>query len=382
MGSKKYMSIYNIPLFDLNYGKDEETAVLSALRSKWISLGPNVEQLEKEFAAMLGAQYAVAVTNCTAALHLALLLVGIKSGDEVLVPALTHVSTVNAVRYVGATPVFVDIVSYECLGFNPEDAKKKITPRTKAMLPVHYGGFACDMDAITGLAKKHGLYVIEDAAHAPGAEYKGRKLGTIGDIGCFSFFSNKNITCAEGGMLVTNYDKYAKQARLLRSHGMTTLSYERAKGHATEYDVIGLGYNYRLDDVRGALALTQLKKLEDDTRVRAVIRGKYEKALREVEEIIVPYQDYKYHTTNYIFPIVLKSSTVQRRDKVRQHLKDAGIQTSVHYPAVHCFSIYEQYRVSLPSTEYVADNLITLPMYFSLKEEQIQYITATLKKLV
>lgn len=305
--------MYKIPLFDLNYGKEEEEAVLKTLRSKWISMGPNVNKLEEEFAKHLNIKYAIAVTNCTAALHLALKILEIKEGDEVIVPSLTFIATVNCVRYVNATPVFADITSYEDFSINPDDIEKKITPRTKAIIAMHYGGFACDMDRIMELAKKYDFFVVEDAAHAPDSEYlpcginmtqnkssynrnnippgeprginnktmlnltnnnrdipwgKGKKLGTIGDIGCFSFFSNKNITCAEGGMLATNNDEYAKKAQLLRAHGMTSLSYERAKGHATKYDVIELGYNYRMDDIRGALALSQFKKLKDDVKKR------------------------------------------------------------------------------------------------------------------
>ena len=374
--------MYKIPLFDLNYGKEEEEAVLNTLRSKWISMGPNVSKLEEEFAKHLNIKHTIAVTNCTASLHLALKILGIKEGDEVIVPSLTFVATVNSVRYVNAIPVFADITSYENFSINPDDIEKKITTRTKAIIAMHYGGFACDMDKIMEIARQHNLFIIEDAAHAPDSKYKGMKLGTIGDIGCFSFFSNKNITCAEGGVLATNKDEYAKKAKLLRAHGMTSLSYDRAKGHATKYDVVELGYNYRMDDIRGALALTQFRKLKEDVEKREKLRQIYLKELENIEDIIIPYKNHPYKSTNYVFPIVLKNSNAEKRDRVRQKLAEAGIQTSVHYPAVHRFSIYEKYKVDLPLTDYVTDNEITLPMYNRLKFNEIMYICNKLKEFI
>lgn len=373
---------YKIPLFDLNYGKEETMAVLKVLQSKWISMGPNVNRLEEEFTKYLGIEHAIAVTNCTAALHLALEILAIKEGDEVIVPSLTFVATVNAVRYVRATPVFADIIGNTDLSIDPDDIARKITPRTKAIIVMHYGGFACDMAKIMRIAKKHNLFVIEDAAHAPGASYKEKKLGTIGQIGCFSFFSNKNITCSEGGMITTADEKIAEKAKLLRSHGMTSLSYARAKGHATEYDVISLGYNYRMDDIRGALALTQFRKLKKDLEKRAKLRDIYMNELEGIEDVIIPYKNHSEISSNYIFPIVLKDSTKEKRGKVRQKLAEAGIQTSVHYPAVHRFSIYHNYSQSLPKTEYVADNGITLPFFFKLSAKNIHHVASSLKQAV
>jgi dTDP-4-amino-4,6-dideoxygalactose transaminase len=373
---------HKIPLFDLNYGKEEELAVLKTLRSKWISMGPEVNKLEEEFAKHLNITHVVAVTNCTAALHLALNILGIKEGDQVIVPSLTFVATVNAVRYVGATPVFADIKSYEDLSIDPTDIEKRITSQTKAIIVMHYGGFACAMDSIMKTARQHNLFVIEDAAHAPGSEYKGQKLGTIGDISCFSFFSNKNISCAEGGVLATNTEEYAQKARLLRSHGMTTLSYERAKGHATEYDVVALGYNYRMDDIRAALALSQLRKLKRDTEKRQKIRDCYLEELKHINEVVICYKNHPYKSSNYIFPVVLKNSNAEKRDRVRRRLSEAGIQTSVHYPAVHGFSIYERFTADLPKTDYVTDNEITLPLFFNLTRQQVQYISSVLKEIL
>ncbi len=376
------MTTYKIPLFDLNYGNEEEGAILETLRSKWISMGQNVKALEKEFESKLNVRHALAVTNCTAALHLALKILGIKENDEVIVPSLTFVATANAVRYVQATPVFADITGYEDFSLEPEDVRRKITKKTKAIITMHYGGFACNMYEIMKIAKEHNIYVIEDAAHAPIVEFMGKMLGTIGDIGCFSFFSNKNITCAEGGLLVTNSEEYAKKASLLRAHGMTSLSYDRAKGHATDYDVVCLGYNYRLDDIRGSLALAQLEKIDKDINKRAELRKYYHNNLKQIDKIIIPYENVAYKSSNYIFPILLKDSNTEKRNNVRMQLAKAGIETSVHYPAVHRFSIYEKYKASLPKTDYVANNVITLPMYYSLKLKDIEYICSILKKVL
>lgn len=373
---------YKILLFDLNFDQAEENAVVETVRSKWISTGPKNVEFEKKFAEMTGAKNAVALSNCTVALHMALLLNDIKPGDEVICPSLTFVATVNAIRYVNATPVFADIRSMNDLTIDPDDIERKITPRTKAIMLMHYGGFACDMNRIIQIAEKNNLKVIEDACHGPMSEYEGKKLGTIGQVGCFSFFSNKNISTGEGGMIITNDDSLYEKAKLLRSHGMTSLSYDRAKGHSTEYDVIELGYNYRMDDIRASIGLVQLDKLPHDLEIRAELRALYEKKLEGAEGIIVPFKGHKYFSSNYIFPIVLKDSTVDKRNRIREHLAAAGIQTSVHYPAVHRFSIYRDFTRPLPLTEYVADNLITLPMFSRLTHEQIEYICDSLREAI
>ena len=199
--------MYRIPLFDLNYGKEEEQAVLETLKSKWISMGPKCAELEKKFAEMLQVKYACAVTNCTAALHLACCVLGIGKGDEVICPSLTFAATVNCIRYVGAVPVFADIYGNDNLCMAAEQIEELITDRTKAIIPMHYAGFPCDMNKIIELSRKYSLYVIEDACHGPLSEYHGCSIGTIGDIGCFSFFSNKNISTGEGGMIVTNNEE-------------------------------------------------------------------------------------------------------------------------------------------------------------------------------
>ena len=371
---------YNIPLFKLNFDEKEIDAVSKTIRSQWISTGPKCEELEKLFQDMLNVKYAVSLTNCTAALHLACILCDIKEGDEVLCPSLTFAASVNCIRYVGATPVFCDVVGPDHLNIDTIEIEKNITKNTKAIIVVHMAGFPAKMDEIVTIANKYNLKVIEDACHGPLSEYKGKKLGTIGDIGCFSFFSNKNISTGEGGMLVTNNEEMAKKARLLRSHGMTTMSYQRATGHATSYDILELGYNYRMDDIRASIGVVQMKKLSDDLEKRINVRKKYIEQLSKVKGIVVPFADNTEFVSNYILPIVLKNSTSEKRDRIRENLHAAGIQTSVHYPAVHKFSIYSQYKATLPKTEYITDNEITLPMYGSLTNDEIDFIVETLNK--
>lgn len=379
---RKEKTTYKIPLFDLNFGRDEEKAVIETMRSKWISLGPKTIEFENRFAEALGSPYAVALTNCTSALHLSMLLTGIQKGDEVIVPSLTFCATVNCVKYIDATPVFCDIKSEEDLNMDINKLKKLITPKTKAIIAMHYGGFANDMDEIVSLAEKHGIEVIEDACHAPLSEYKGKKLGTIGEIGCFSFFSNKNISTGEGGMLVTSNSDLYERAKLLRSHGMTSLSYERSKGHNAGYDVHGIGYNYRLDDIRASIGLVQLSKLRRDLLKRKKVRERYLKKLSRSKKINIPFRDRKEFVSNYIFTVVLKNSDREKRDYVRSRLYEKGIQTSVHYPAVHRLSSYKKYKVSLPVTEYVSENEITLPMFSGLKNDEVDYVSESLMSII
>ncbi len=373
---------YKIPLFQLNFGEEEITAVTETIRSKWISTGPRCEELEKQFVDMFNVGYAVSMSNCTDALHLACILCDIKAGEEVICPSLTFAASVNCIKYVGATPVFCDIVGPEHINIDPNEIEKLITKKTKAIIVVHMAGFPAKMDEIMAIAKRHNLKVIEDACHGPLSEYKGKKLGTIGDVGCFSFFSNKNISTGEGGILITNNESMAAKARLLRSHGMTTMSYQRASGHATSYDIVDLGYNFRLDDIRASIAVVQMKKLQKDLEERILVRKRYVEQLSKISGVIVPFVDNTEFVSNYIMPVILKDSTSEIRDRIRDTLHAAGIQTSVHYPAIHKFSIYKELNAFLPQTEYVTDNELTLPRYATLTNEQVDFIVETLDKAV
>ncbi len=374
--------MYNIPLFNLNFDEKEANNVLETIGSGWISMGLKCQEFEDRFASMLGCKHACSLTNCTSALHLACVLAEIKSGDEVICPSLTFAATVNCIRYVGATPVFADICGPDNLCMDADKLEELITPRTKAIIPMHFAGFSCDMDKIMTIAYAHKLKVIEDACHGPLSEFRGKKLGTIGDMGCFSFFSNKNISTGEGGMLVTDDDLLFQRAKLLRSHGMTVSSYQRASDQATNYDIAEVGYNYRMDDVRASIGLAQLEKIEEDLRKRAQVRSWYIAELSGCDGITIPFMECNECVSNYIFPIVLNDSSSGNRDKVRSKLRDKGIHTSIHYPALHRLMPYQTFSRSLPETEYVADNEITLPMFAKLDCEQVSYICNTLREII
>ncbi len=373
---------YKIPLFNLNFDEREVQAACDTIKSGWVSTGPKNAELEQMFIDMWGIKYAVSMANCTSALHVCCKVCGLGIGDEVLVPSLTFAASVNCIRYVGATPVFCDIVGSEHINIDPKEIEKNITSNTKAIVVVHMAGFSAKMAEIMTIARKYNLKVIEDACHGPLSEYNGMKLGTIGDCAAFSFFSNKNISTGEGGMFITNNEEMAKQARLLRSHGMTTMSYQRASGHATTYDILELGYNYRMDDIRAAIAIEQLKKLPNDLKKRNHLRQRYLERLNGVKGIEVPFADNKEFVSNYIMPIVLTKGDAAYRDAVREKIHAAGIQTSVHYPAIHRFSIYKDYPALLPQTEYVTDHEITLPMYAALTDEQVDFICNILEIVI
>lgn len=370
---------YKIPLFQLNFGEEEIEAVTETIRSKWISTGPKCQELEQQFIDMFDVKHAISISNCTDGLHLAMIVNDINEGDEVICPSLTFAASVNCIRYVGATPVFCDIGGLDNMNITPEEIEKRITSKTKAIVVVHMAGFPADMDGIMALAKKHDLKVIEDACHAPLSKYKGKTLGTIGNMGTYSFFSNKNISTGEGGMIITNDDAIAARCKLLRSHGMTTMSYQRAKGHATSYDIVELGHNFRMDDIRASIGVVQMKKLRADLEKRQIVRKNYVKALKSIDQIIVPFSNNTEFVSNYIMPIVLKDSTEIKRDALREYLHSNGIQTSNHYPPIHKFSIYKDYTVDLPKTEYVCANEITLPMYAALTKKDVKFIVDTIQ---
>lgn len=373
---------YKIPLFNLNFDEREAQAAYDTIKSGWISTGPKNAELEQMFIDLWKVKYAVSTSNCTDALHVCCMVCGFGPGDEVICPSLTFAASCNCIRYVGATPVFADIVGPDHINIDPSDIERKITPRTKGIVVVHMAGFPARMDEIMAIARKHNLKVIEDACHGPLSEYKGRKLGTIGDCAAFSFFSNKNISTGEGGMFITNNEDMASKARLIRSHGMSTMSYQRASGHATEYDITCLGYNFRMDDIRAAIAIEQLKKLPGDLDIRTRVREHYLDRLGKVQGLVIPFADNTEFVSNYIFPTVLTDSTKERRNRIREYVHEAGIQTSVHYPAAHRFSTYRDLGAVLPKTEFVADNEITLPMYAALTEEQVDFICDVYEKAI
>ena len=375
---------WKYPLSDIDLGKEEEREVLRVLRSKWLSTGPVTEKFEKTFAEYLGGGYAVAVSNGTAALHLALACLNVKKGGEVILPSLTFVATANAVLYTGARPVFTDIQGEGDLNISPEEIKKKITKRTRAILVMHYGGYPCDMKSIMEIAKNHGLYVVEDAAHAPGAEYRGTKCGTIGELGCFSFFSNKNLVTGEGGMIFTRNRAWAEKVRSMRSHGMKALSWDKYRGHLSSYDIDALGYNYRTTEVQSALGLVQLRKMDRNNQKRGKLVEAYRRGLQEAECISIPFSQRGGRPSYHLFSILVATSI--KREKVMEGLRRHGVQTSIHYPPIHLFSLYRKafgYRKGmLPVTEEVSQRVITLPLHPLMKVKDVKWIARKVKEII
>ena len=373
---------WRVPLADVNLGPEELEAVSAVIRSGWLTMGEVTQAFEQEYAQSTRSAHALAITNATAALHLACLALGIGPGDEVILPSLTFVASANAIGYTGAMPVFADIESPDWLCLSPTAFEAAITEKTKAIMVVHYAGYACDMPAILEIARKHKLGVIEDAAHAVGASLDGKALGTWGDVGCFSFFGNKNLTTAEGGMLVTDNPEIAEKVRILRSHGMTTLTWDRFKGHASTYDVVAQGYNYRMDELRSALGREQLKRIPTGNARRAELVALYHQLLLdEVPAISLPFQEERCQSSFHIMPVLLPQSA--DKPAFMEKMKAQGIQTSWHYPPVHHFSVYREAYAShanpLPVTEGVAAREVTLPLYPTMTNEQVGWVVEAAK---
>jgi dTDP-4-amino-4,6-dideoxygalactose transaminase len=368
-------SRWRVPLSDITVDDELLDAVVETVRSGWWSMGPRVEEFEREFAVFCRAPHAVAVANGTAALHLGLLAVGCGPGDEVIVPSLNFVAAANTIVHTGATPVFCDIVGPDDLNLDPGDVEAAISPQTKAIVTLHYAGVPCAMDTIAALADGHGFAVVEDAAHAPGASLHGRMCGTLGRVGCFSFFSNKNLPVGEGGMIVTSDDGLAKQLRLLRSHGMTTLTWDRHRGHASSYDVVLPGFNYRLDEVRAAVGTVELRRLPEQNAARGRIASRYREALDGKRGLTMPFRSgSEERISSHHLAVVLLPEGADRNE-IRAALDAQRIQTSVHYPPIHTFTQYRSAQQRrLPHTEGVADRILTLPLYGRMSDEQVDSV--------
>ncbi len=349
------------------------------MASGWWSMGPRVAAFEDAFADFCGASHAIAVSSGTAALQLALLAAGCGPGDEVVLPSLNFVAAANVVTHTGATPVFCDIGGPHDLNLDPGDLEAALGPSTRAVVVLHYGGFPCDMDAVRRITDPRDIVVIEDAAHAPGATWHGRRCGTLGLVGCFSFFTNKNLPVGEGGMLVTDDDAIAERVRLLRSHGMTTLTWDRHRGHAHSYDVVTEGFNYRLDELRAAIGLVQLGRLETGNAARAQIAARYRAALDGVQGLQFPFSEPEAQEASAHHLAVVLLPPGARREVARGALDRRGIQTSVHYPPIHRFSAYAaRSHRPLPRTDDVAERVLTLPLFPQLEADQVEVVIESL----
>lgn len=373
--------MWKVQLFKLNYDRRESQAVQEVLESAWITMGEKTMGFEEKFSQFLGSNVrATAVSNGTAALHLALLSLDIRQGDEVIIPALTFVADINVVRMVGAKPVLADCHSYYDWNVSAKTIKEKITEKTKAVIIVHYAGEPCDMEEIVTVCQEHNIYLIEDVAHAPGAKYKGQSCGSFGDIGCFSFFTNKNLSVGEGGMFVTKSEDLDKKAKYLRSHGMTALTLDRHKGRAISYDVVLSGLNYRIDEIRAALGLVQLEKLINANKQREILVKEYRSRLNDMDNISLPFKDTENKESAYhIFPVLLDDNL--NREGVIEIMKNNGIQTSIHYPAFKEFTAFKD--LNLGNT-IIADDIskreLTLPLYPTMTMEEVCLVINSLKK--
>jgi dTDP-4-amino-4,6-dideoxygalactose transaminase len=367
-----------IPVFDIRLNEGDVEAVAQCLRSGWLTMGPRTAAFEAAFAESLGVPHAVAMSSCTAALHLAYLAAGVGPGDEVVVPAMTFVATAAAVRYCGATPVLADSLGPHDPGVDPDDVERRLSRRTKAVCAVHYGGYPAAIEPLQRLCDARGLALIEDAAHAPSAWAPGGgRLGTLGLAGAFSFFSNKILACGEGGLLATRDADVAAFARRARSHAMTTGTWDRHRGHAAGYDVVGVGFNYRLDEPRAALLYARLGGLECDIARRRELVRRYRALLSDCDAVTIPYGDDDVARSSCYLMAVLVDA--DRRDAVRARMLERGVQTSVAYPAVHEFTAYLASRPRpLPRAEAVARRQITLPLYPHLTEAQQDRVVETL----
>lgn len=371
---------WKVNLFQLNYDQREFDAVQETLKSNWITMGPRIQDFESAYAAELReGSRCLAVANGTAALHIAVLAAGVGPGDEVIVPSLTFIADLNSVRVSGARVVLADISSKTDWAMDPADIERKITPRTKAVMIVHYAGYACDMEKIVELCTKRGLALIEDCAHANGGTFKGRKLGTFGDISAWSFFSNKNLAVGEGGMVAVRSEALWQKCKNLRSHGMTVASFDRMKGRAASYDVLEPGFNYRMDEIRAALGLVQLAKLPEANAARARIVQRYFSRLDALPGLVIPFRHYdRGIPTFHIMPVLLPDRV--DRSLLIELMKNDGIQTSIHYPAIQSFTAYRDEVGPTPLAEHVCAHELTLPLYPTMTDAQVDLVCDSLEK--
>jgi dTDP-4-amino-4,6-dideoxygalactose transaminase len=370
------MNDWRVALTDIAMPEQDVRAVLDCLESGWLTMGPRTQAFEAALADWVGAPHAVAVSSGTAALHLACLAAGIGAGDEVIVPAFTFVASASASRYVGAEPVLCDVRSPQDFNIDPEDAARRITSRTKAIVAVHFCGYPADVLALRALCDEHGLALIEDCAQAIGARVDdtGRQAGTVGELGAFSFFSKQQLCVGEGGMVTTGDEQRAERVRLLRSHALTSSTWERHRGHDPAYDVIDVGFNYRLDEPHAALGLSRLQRLEESIAARRAIVGSYRERLAEVPGIELAFTEQAVERgSHFAFPVLLADRAT--RDRFRDELKASGIQTT-WYPALHTFTEYRRFAPpdGLPTATEVADRHCALPLSSTMDEAVVETV--------
>ena len=386
--TKKIVDVFHnkktrVPFFVPDISKSDKLAVMNALNSHMLTDGPQLRKFEREFAKYTGSKYAVGVSNGTAALHLALKALGLKKGDEVIIPNITFVATANSVLLTGATPVLAD-VNYDDMNISLDSIKQNITSKTKAILPVHIAGKICKMTQIKKIAKKNNLLLIEDCAHAIGTKLNNKHAGTFGSIGCFSFYPTKNFTTIEGGMVITNSKRIAEYVTSARSHGLTrSLADRYSKGKPWDYDIINPGFNYRLDEIRASLGLSQLKRINSLNSKRFLASKYYSKQLEEIPGIITPEIFRNKEHTYHLYIIRIKNEFGQNRDVVFKELKKVGIHVSLHYKPLHRFSAYKNLTKTygrLDNSEQIYKESLSLPLYPSISKKQQDLVIHNIEK--
>jgi perosamine synthetase len=365
--------------------EDEINSVAECLRNGWLTMGPRTIEFEERFAARIGARHAVAVNSGTAALHLALCCIDLAPGDEVIIPAMTFVATSEVVRYFGGVPVPVDI-EFDTHLMDASGIEEKITARTRAIIAVHYGGQPCDMDSIMGIAGRHGLTVIEDAAHSLPAVYRGRNIGTVGDITCFSFYATKTITTGEGGMAVTDNDEWAARMRMLRLHGISRDAWKRYTKEGTwRYDVTMNGFKYNMTDMAASMGLEQMKKIDFMNDERARLASVYDSAFRAYDRVI-PYEVKEGRKSSWhLYPLKVNTEkSAVSRDRLIDELKSRGVMTSVHFIPLYRFTYYRDIfpdAEKFPVCEKVFERVLSLPLFVGMTVEEQRFVIESVKEI-
>ncbi len=371
-----------IPYGRQSISEEDIQEVVRVLRSDYLTTGPTVTEFERQVAEYVGAKYAVAVSNGTAALHIACLAAGIGKGDEVITSPITFAASANCVLYCGGIPVFAD-VKKDTYNIDPEDIERKITSRTKAIIPVHYTGQPCEMDAILEIARKHNLIVIEDGAQVISGEYKGCKVGAISDMTTFSFHPVKPLTTGEGGMVTTNSKELYDKLKLLHTHGITREdSFMQNNDGPWYYEQLELGYNYRITDIQCALGISQLKRLDDFAEHRRKLANRYDKGFEDFTSIVIPYQHPDCLSSYHLYMIQVPAEI---RKQTFEELRKVGIGVNVHYIPVYKHPYYQKNGyagVCCPNAESFYDRAITLPLFVDMTEEQVDYVVKKVKEIV
>jgi len=357
---------------------DEINAAADSIRNGWLTMGKKTIDFEKRFREYIGSPHAVSVNSCTAALHLALYVIGLKAGDEVIMPTTTFASTAEVVRYFDAIPVFVDVERDTHL-INASKIEASITPRTKAIIPVHFSGQPCDMDEIMGIAKTHNLFVIEDAAHSFPAAYKGRKIGTIGDITCFSFYATKTLATGEGGMITTAHDEWAGRMRKLRIHCVTKDAWKRYTAEGSwEYDVTDPGFKYNSTDIASAIGLEQLKKTDWLNEQRRKIAQKYDGFFKGRDDLVTYVIRSDRDSARHLYPLKIVPEALSiNRNVFIEKLKEKGVFASVHFIPLYRFTYYKQFALPVdryPDSEWIFNRVISLPIFPGMSDDEIEFV--------